>query len=244
VSGVNVNLKNAELRGTTLSEASLIASDFTQADLRKADLTGSDFTRSNFSRAKLISTDAMRTIFVGANFYKSNLERGDFTHANFSDAKFIDTKFGDANIENANFTGADLSGAIMYKVTGLTQNQLDKACGSEDTHLPVGFTLKTCPQSIDLLAQAPQTPIIAQKPFTPNVQNLPRQATIIVGRTGPFIDQMDRQISPPSNHNLDLEEAIDLIDKSIRDLPLGSPTRARLSQAHEHLEKVLKASDE
>jgi len=238
VSGVNVNLKNAELRGTTLSEASLTASDFTQADLRKADLTGSDFTRSDFSRAKLISTDAMGAIFVGANFYKSNLGRSDFTHADFSNAQFISTKFGDANVENANFTGANLSGASMHKIMGLTQSQLDKACGSNDTHLPAGFTLKTCPQNVNLDAEARQTPIVPQASFTPNARNLPREATRIFDTTNSVV----RMVGPASHHNLDLEEAIGLIDKSIRDLPLGSPTRARLTQAHEHLEKVRTAS--
>ncbi len=232
VSGIAVNLNNAELRGATLSEASLIASNFTQADLRKADLTGSDFSRSDFSRAKLISTDAMGAVFAGAIFYKSNLGRSDFTGADFSGAQFIATKFGDANVENAVFSGANLSGASMYKITGLSQSQLDVACGSGDTHLPAGYTLKTCPQDVGLRTEVQQTP------QTPNITHLPRQASIFTNRTRPLINRN----GPPSNHNLDLEEAIDLIDKSIRDLPLGSPTRARLSQAHDHLEKVRTAS--
>ncbi len=228
VSGVGVNLNHAELRGTTLSEAKLIASNFTMADLRKADLTGSDFSRSDFSRAKLISTDAMGAVFAGAVFYKSNLGRGDFTGADFTDAQFIDTKFGDANVANANFSGANLSGSSLYKIVGLSQKQLDVACGSSDTHLPAGFSLKTCPQDSGLNTSL-RTPIIP-----PTAQNLPSQAAINISTV--------KIKGPASHHNIDLEEAISLIDKSIRDLPLDSPTRIRLTQAHDHLEKVRTAS--
>jgi len=237
VSGVEVNLNHAELRGTTLSEAKLIASNFTMADLRKADLTRGDFSRSDFSRAKLISTDAMEAVFIGAIFYKSNLGRGDFTGANFTDAQFIDTKFGDAN-----FTGANLSGASLYKIIGLTQEQLDVACGSNDTHLPAGFSLTTCPQDVGLMggtAQSLQTPIVHQIPIRSHATNLPSQTEIVFGQNISTL----RIKGPASNHNIDLEQAISLIDKSIRDLPLGSPTRARLTKAHDHLEKLRAVTD-
>ena len=43
-----------------------------------------------------------------------------------------------------NLAGADLSGA-----TGLTQKQLDQACGDKETKLPEGLTIKPCPDEIE-----------------------------------------------------------------------------------------------
>jgi uncharacterized protein YjbI with pentapeptide repeats len=52
---------------------------------------------------------------------------------------FNGAKFKNANLAKANFSGSDLSTA-----TGLTQAQLDAACGDAETRLPKGLSLPAC----------------------------------------------------------------------------------------------------
>ncbi len=194
----------------------------------------------------------MGTVFIGAIFSKSNLGRSDFTGADFSAAQFISTKFGDANVENANFTNANLSGANLSKIMGLSQSQLDGACGSDDTHLPTGFTLKNCPQGTELFVNSQPALAEVQTPsqgFMPtNTLVSSPQSAMVSGTSSPAVSPMRRTYptprigGPTAQRNLDLEQAITLIDKSIRDLPMDSPTRTRLTQAHDHLEKLRAAS--
>ena len=50
-----------------------------------------------------------------------------------------------ADLIGANLSGTDLSGANLLGARGLTQTQLDEACGDANTKLPEGFTpLKPC----------------------------------------------------------------------------------------------------
>jgi uncharacterized protein YjbI with pentapeptide repeats len=50
-----------------------------------------------------------------------------------------DSDFTDAGLRLANLEGAVLAGA-----TGLTQNQLNDACGDEGTQLPEEMTVNPC----------------------------------------------------------------------------------------------------
>jgi uncharacterized protein YjbI with pentapeptide repeats len=52
---------------------------------------------------------------------------------------FSSSNFAGANLANANLSGAELAGA-----RGLTQAQLNKACGDAETTLPRGLTVPTC----------------------------------------------------------------------------------------------------
>jgi Pentapeptide repeats (8 copies) len=70
----------------------------------------------------------------GVNLGGANLNGADLSGANL----------GGADLLGANLLGARLDGADLRGADGLTQNQLDKACG-EDTKLPSGLTIKPCP---------------------------------------------------------------------------------------------------
>ncbi|MDH3920535.1 MAG: pentapeptide repeat-containing protein, partial [Rhodospirillales bacterium] len=48
-------------------------------------------------------------------------------------------------LAGARLDGADLSGAWLADATGLTQAQLDRACGDRRTKLPPGLTVAPCP---------------------------------------------------------------------------------------------------
>jgi hypothetical protein len=64
------------------------------------------------------------------------LDRVDLTGANLSFADFMEADLSEVN----------LSGANMRTAVGLTQEQLDEACGDRQTQLPLGLTIKPCPQ--------------------------------------------------------------------------------------------------
>ena len=49
-----------------------------------------------------------------------------------------------ANFSGANLTGANFSGAQMGGARGLTQRQLNTACGDSSTELPGSLTIPSC----------------------------------------------------------------------------------------------------
>lgn len=231
VKGDKVNMNRAVLRSSTLSDVNLVSSNFILADLHKADLTGGNFTNSDFTKARLKSTDAMNAVFANANFTKAKLDRGDFTGSDFSGAKFIDTKFGDAEVKDANFVGANFSGAEMVELSGLTQSQLDSACGSKETQLPESFSLKVCPlEVLTLEAELKLDPISLTDrivPQAPPTLMRPMVATRI-SRRGTMI----------SIRSTELDEIMRGIDGALGDLPMNSPTRAKLEKSRDQLEAV------
>ncbi|MCF6274838.1 MAG: pentapeptide repeat-containing protein [Robiginitomaculum sp.] len=231
VKGNKVNMNRAVLRGSTLSELNLVSSNFILADLHKADLTGGNFTNSDFTKARLKSTDAMNAVFINANFTKAKLDRGDFTGSDFSGAKFINTKFGDAEVKDANFVGANFSGADMVELSGLSQSQLDGACGSKETQLPEGFSLKVCsPEVLTLEAELKPDPIALTDrvaPQAPPTLMRPMIATRI-SRRGTML----------SIRSTELDEIMRGINGALGDLPMNSPTRAKLEKSRRKLEAV------
>src|SRR5579863_10292730 len=69
--------------------------------------------------------------FSGASFRNADLSNADFAHAKLDNADFAG-----ARLSSASFRGADLS-----HVKGLTQMQLDEACGDAATKLPQGLSV-------------------------------------------------------------------------------------------------------
>jgi len=57
-------------------------------------------------------------------FSSANFARADLTHASF-----VGTYLEGANFAGANLDGTNLSGAEMARARGLTQGQLNHACG-------------------------------------------------------------------------------------------------------------------
>jgi len=90
----------------------------------------------------------------GADFDGAKAVLMCMSYANFSGATFRGTDLSGANLAHANLDGADMTGAILtitsFKGTdltrakGLTQAQLDAACGDAETKLPAGLAVHTC----------------------------------------------------------------------------------------------------
>jgi uncharacterized protein YjbI with pentapeptide repeats len=147
------NLNQANLSHANLSGATLSGADLSDADLSYADLSGeTDLINTILTRAKLNGAKLTGTTLFFANLSDANLSHADLSGANLSDPRVSaanvsrNTHFivNDANLSRADLSGANLSGATLSGVQGITQRQLDAACGDPNTKLPEGFTLKPC----------------------------------------------------------------------------------------------------
>ncbi len=108
------------------------------------DLSGADLTKTCVKEHDL----------HGADFTNANATLMCMSFANFTNVSFRGTELSAANLAGAMMDGADLTGARtsitsflgtdLRKVKGLTQKQLDVACGDAKTQLPPGLRIHTC----------------------------------------------------------------------------------------------------
>ena len=120
-----------------------------QADLSYRDLPGIDVSGARLRQAHLALATMNRARFDGANMSVANLFGARFTGASFRNVDFtratlVGAHFGSADMTGAVLTGANLSGAEFPHARGLTQSQLNGACGDEETVLPAGLTIARC----------------------------------------------------------------------------------------------------
>lgn len=117
-----------------LSNLGLKGRDFTGARLRQADLSLGVFNRTRFSGGDLRDVNGYGGVFSGASFAGANL----------TNATFVGAYMQGANFSGATLAGVNFSGAEMDRAVGLTQRQLDRACGDEATRLPRGLRIPRC----------------------------------------------------------------------------------------------------
>ena len=130
----NSNLVGARMDRIEAYEMDLSGANLTDADLSGARMLFSIFVRTNLSKANLgdamlAVTDMRQAILAGANLSRANL--------------------GSADLRGVDLTGAYLYRTILYRTKllyakGLTQAQLDTACGNETTKLPPGLVVRPC----------------------------------------------------------------------------------------------------
>ena len=123
------NLFQAEFNG--LQATGL---DFSGARLRQADLSLTVLNRTRFNRADMRDVNAYGGVFSSASFAGANL----------TNAGFVGSHLRGANFSGATVVGTDFSGADMSGARGLTQSQLDRACGDGTTVLPGGLHIPPC----------------------------------------------------------------------------------------------------
>lgn len=107
---------------------------FAGARLRQSDLTIAVMDRVNFERANLSIANLYGARFSGASFRNADLSR----------AILVGASFDGANFEAANLSEANISGAEMATAVGLSQSQLNMACGDQYTKLPTGLSVQHC----------------------------------------------------------------------------------------------------
>ena len=118
----------------------------------RADIV--DCVGCNLKGADLSNTCVKEHDLHGANFDGADAGLMCMSFANFTNASFRGTELSGANLAGAKMDGADLTGAgtsitsflgtDLRRVKGLTQQQLDVACGDAATKLPPGLKVHTC----------------------------------------------------------------------------------------------------
>ena len=104
------------------------------ARLRQADLSLSVMNRTRVSNADLRDVEAYGGVFSGSNF----------SGADLTNASFVGAYLRGANFSGAKLVGTNLSGADLSRATGLTQVQLNRACGDASTLLPGNLRIPAC----------------------------------------------------------------------------------------------------
>ncbi len=169
------NLKGSYLFGANLQKADLPGANLQGADLRVANLKGSYLISANLQGAILFSANLQEATLVSANLQKADLkhanlqgadlrfaslQKADLQGANLQESYLFGANLQEADLRVANLRGADfgdpevspvtnLAGADLRFAMGLTQEQLDPACGDDKTELPEALTIKLC-QGLDL----------------------------------------------------------------------------------------------
>lgn len=113
-----------------------------------------DCVGCDLSGADLSNTCVKDHDLHGADFTGANATLMCMSFANFTGVSFRNTELSGANLAGARMDGADLTGAgtsitsflgtDLRHVKGLTQKQLDVACGDARTLLPPGLAIHRC----------------------------------------------------------------------------------------------------
>nr|WP_246408521.1 pentapeptide repeat-containing protein [Parvularcula dongshanensis] len=117
-----------------LSGQAFVARRLDEASFQNSTLHGADFTKTYLIRSLFDGVKAHEATFDGAVLERASMRAADFTGSTFDGADL-----SGALLDGSHLTGADLRGAI-----GLTQVQLDMACGDEATQLPDGLHVEAC----------------------------------------------------------------------------------------------------
>ena len=103
-----------------------------------------DCVGCNLSGADLTNTCVKEHDLHGANFDGANATLMCMSFSNFTNTSFRGTELSGANMAGAKTSITSFLGTDLTKVKGLTQKQLDVACGDAKTKLPPGLRVHTC----------------------------------------------------------------------------------------------------
>jgi uncharacterized protein YjbI with pentapeptide repeats len=104
------------------------------ADLTNQCVKGGNMTGADFDNARLVLMCMSYTNFRNATFRGADLSGANLAHA----------VLDGADLTGAKMTITSIKGTDLRRVKGLTQSQLDAACGDADTKTPAGLQVKTC----------------------------------------------------------------------------------------------------
>ena len=149
VGASSVQAQNAGQIRQAQGGASCPGCNLFQADFTNREMKSRNFAKARPRQADMSAAVMNRTSFAGGDLRDVNAYAAVMSSANFAGADLTNATFVGAYLEGANFRGATLagtnfSGAEMDKAVGLTQAQLNAACGDAATRLPPGLRLKSC----------------------------------------------------------------------------------------------------
>ena len=147
---LGANLEKAKLARATLAGSSAKGVRFAKVEAYRTDFSGIDAPGADFENAEL-----QRSNFKDAKLSKVNFTKADLGRSQFDGADVGGTRFALANLARADFRAASFSapvdfdrsfffltrieGVDLAAATGLSQWQLDMACGDDKTALPEGL---------------------------------------------------------------------------------------------------------
>lgn len=113
-------------------------------DCPHCELAGADLTNQCVKNGNLEGAD-----FSGARLFLMCMSFADFRGASFRDADLSGANLAHAKLDGADLSGAKLTitsikGTDLSRAKGVTQHQLDQACGDADTRVSPGLRVKTC----------------------------------------------------------------------------------------------------
>ena len=94
--------------------------------------------------ACLVGATLTGIVLAGSHGRKIKACRVDLSTADPEGADLRRASLSHANLRVTELDGVRLQGRYLRFVDGLTQTQLDTACGDEDPRLPPGFTIAAC----------------------------------------------------------------------------------------------------
>jgi uncharacterized protein YjbI with pentapeptide repeats len=169
----STDLNGSDLTATNLEKSTLVRASLAGARADKANFSRVEAYRGDFSGisaegALFVSSELQRADFTGARLTGADFEKAELGRANFDRAVLTGTRFSVANLSRAVLSGALFEGPIDFDraflfltriegldlsaATGLTQDQIDLACGDAATKLPAGLTAPSkwpCPADDD-----------------------------------------------------------------------------------------------
>jgi len=148
----DADLTGANLEGTDLTGANLEGAILRDADLTRASLPGVFLRAGDLAGAILRYADLEGALLVGADLRAADLRDAllnlaNLIGANLTNVDLTGANLTDAILRDADLGNADLSGAILINTLpsgGITQQQLNQACGDDSTTLPAGLTIPGC----------------------------------------------------------------------------------------------------
>jgi uncharacterized protein YjbI with pentapeptide repeats len=130
--------------GASCSGCNLFQADLAYRDLPNVNLSGSRLRQADLSLATMNGANLSACDLSVANLFGARFTGVSFRNANLREANLVGGYFGGADFSGADLTGAILSGAEMRRARGLTQTQLNTACGDASTELPAGLRVPSC----------------------------------------------------------------------------------------------------
>lgn len=130
--------------GKSCSGCNLFQAELAYQDVDKADLSGARLRQSNLALTTFDDVNLSGANLSVANLFGARFNRGNLARANMQNVIAVGTYFGSSNLTGADLSGANLSGADLTIAKGLTQPQLNRACGDRNTRLPKGKTVPAC----------------------------------------------------------------------------------------------------
>jgi uncharacterized protein YjbI with pentapeptide repeats len=130
--------------GPAADQAAIASIEAGKHNCPRCNLAGADLTNQCVKQGNLEGAD-----FDGARAVLMCMSFADFKGASFRGADLAGANLAHAILDGADLTGADLTitsikGTDLRRTKGLTQRQLDEACGDAETKAPAGLKVSIC----------------------------------------------------------------------------------------------------